>query len=84
RSETFSNTLHAGQMNWIAYEVPPKSFEASAKHRSTQSAQECLVEVLSEDEIKITFSEPQSSITKGQSVVLYDGDIVLGGGVICS
>ena len=34
--------------------------------------------------LKVTFDEPQRAVTKGQSVVLYDGDLVLGGGKICA
>ena len=33
--------------------------------------------------IKIVFDEPQRAITKGQSVVMYNGDVVVGGGIIC-
>ena len=41
-----------------------------------------MVEVIGEGRIHVCFDEPQRAITKGQSVVLYDGDIVLGGGII--
>ena len=34
------------------------------------------------DEFEVTFDEPQSAMTPGQAVVLYDGDVVLGGGWI--
>ena len=37
---------------------------------------------ISENTIKIIFEQPQRAITKGQAVVLYDGDLVVGGGVI--
>ena len=40
------------------------------------------VEQIEENRIKVTFDEPQRAITRGQSVVLYDGDIVVGGGII--
>jgi tRNA-specific 2-thiouridylase len=36
------------------------------------------------DRLHVTFAEPQHAITPGQAVVLYDGDVVLGGGWICS
>ena len=35
------------------------------------------------NKIKIVFDEPQRAITKGQSVVMYNGDVVVGGGIIC-
>lgn len=39
--------------------------------------------VTGEDTVHITFDEPQRAITKGQAVVVYDGDVVIGGGEIC-
>ena len=40
--------------------------------------------MLNDNEVKVTFAEPQKSIAIGQSIVFYDGDIVLGGGIINS
>ena len=40
------------------------------------------LEIIDDDNIKVIFDEPQKSITKGQSVVFYDSDICLGGGII--
>ena len=42
----------------------------------------CTVEQLGDDLLKITFEEPQRAVTPGQAAVLYDGDMVLGGGTI--
>ena len=53
-----------------------------AKIRYNQKEQPAIVEQIGDDRIKVTFDEPQRAITKGQSVVLYDGDIVVGGGII--
>ena len=41
-----------------------------------------IVTQIGDDTIKVVFDEPQRAITKGQAVVLYDGDIVVGGGTI--
>jgi tRNA-specific 2-thiouridylase len=38
--------------------------------------------MVGEDQVKVTFHEPQRAITPGQAVVFYDGDCVLGGGTI--
>ena len=45
--------------------------------------QACIVEQTGEDTLRVTFDRPQRAITPGQSVVLYDGEYVVGGGVIC-
>jgi len=78
-AETFSKTLTAENVHWI---YPPKfPARVQAKIRYGFKVADCTVE--SFDEIlKVTFDEPQRAITAGQSVVFYDGDEVLGGGVI--
>ena len=77
-----SRTLRAGGMNWIS--IPkldgPMRVEAKIRHRHTPAA--ASVEPLGEDEVLVTFDEPQRSITPGQAVVLYSGDEVVGGGWI--
>ena len=45
---------------------------------------ECVAELSEADELRVRFETPQSAITPGQAVVLYDGDVVLGGGWITS
>ena len=47
-----------------------------------QPEQPATVEQLGDDLLKITFEEPQRAVTPGQAAVLYDGDMVLGGGTI--
>ena len=44
--------------------------------------QPAIVEQIEDDLIKVTFDEPQRAFAKGQAVVLYDGDYVVGGGTI--
>lgn len=53
-----------------------------AKIRYRHKEQAALVEPLDNGRFKVTFDEPQRAITKGQAVVLYEGDEVLGGGKI--
>ena len=54
----------------------------SAKIRYRHKEQPCTVTQPEDDLLKVVFDEPQRAITPGQSVVLYDGDVVIGGGVI--
>ena len=53
-----------------------------AKIRYNQSEQPATVIQTDADTIRVEFDEPQRAITRGQSVVLYDGDVVIGGGII--
>ena len=78
----YSRTLTAKELNWMAFETPPDSFRASAKIRYRHTEQPCTVKVLPGGRVAVEFDEPQRAATPGQAVVFYDGDTVLGGGVI--
>jgi len=67
---------------WIAEKEPCLPLQCSAKIRYRQEDQICKVEVLQENRYQVTFEKPQRAITPGQSVVLYQGNVCLGGGVI--
>lgn len=69
--------------NWI-WQANPLStpFSCSAKIRSSQTPCDVEVTPLSDHEIEVTFLSPQSAVTPGQSVVLYDNDMIIGGGII--
>ena len=58
------------------------SFPCAAKIRYNHSPQPALATLTAADQLRIDFDHPQSAITPGQAVVLYDGDVVLGGGWI--
>ena len=80
KDKTMKNMLKAENLNWII-EPTRQAFGAQAKIRSTQQPVEVNVTV-EDDSITVNFEDMQKSIAIGQSVVLYDGDLVLGGGVI--
>ncbi len=80
--ELFAKELYAKDFNWIAFETPEKTFKANAKIRYNQKEQPATVNIEENGLVHIVFDEPQRAISKGQAVVLYDGDIVLGGGTI--
>lgn len=80
KDKTMNDTLIASDLSWIVKPTETE-FSAQAKIRSTQQPTGVNVTV-KENEITVKFDDMQKSIAKGQSVVLYDGDIVLGGGVI--
>ena len=78
-----SRELDAKNFNFIAFDTPPAEFCASARVRYRQAEQPATVRVTGENTVHITFDEPQRAITKGPAVVVYDGDVVIGGGEIC-
>ena len=78
----YSRTLTAGDLNWIAWDTPPRQFQCSAKTRYRQTEQPCTVTVTAEGRAEVCFDMPQRAITPGQAVVFYEGDTVFGGGTI--
>ncbi len=78
----FSKSLYATSFNWIAYDLIEQPIRLKAKVRYKQAEQWATVTQISSEIVHIEFDEPQRAIAKGQAVVLYDGDIVVGGGTI--
>jgi len=76
------NSLEAGQLDWCDNQPLSKAIHCRAKTRYRQQDQACYLEPLENGHCRATFEESQRAITPGQSVVFYDGDICLGGGVI--
>lgn len=74
--------LTARDVHWISGITPDAPFSCTAKTRYSQQECEAHVTVLPQSRIHLAFSQPQRAITPGQAVVLYDGDLVLGGGTI--
>ena len=80
--ELMSSELIAGGFNWMAMTPQEEPFKAKARIRYRHKEADCTVFPLDSGRVKIIFREPQRAITAGQSVVIYDDDIVIGGGVI--
>ena len=78
----FASTLLARDFNWIALEDLTESMEVTARARYNQKEQPALVYPEENGLVKVVFRDPQRAMTPGQSVVLYQGDLVLGGGII--
>ncbi|MGO4808814.1 tRNA 2-thiouridine(34) synthase MnmA [Cupriavidus sp. 2MCAB6] len=75
-------TLDAADLSWVAGEGPAAGTTLSAKSRYRQSDAPCTVAASTGDALQLTFAQAQWAVTPGQSAVLYDGDICLGGGII--
>ena len=78
----FHRTLTASRVNWISGEPPAAPLRCAAKTRYSQVESPCTAYPLPDGGMRVVFDEPQRAITAGQAVVLYDGDVVLGGGTI--
>ena len=78
----YRHSLTASGVNWIAGVPPMAVFRCIAKTRYSQTESPCTVTPLGDDRMRVDFDEAQRAITPGQAVVLYDGDVVLGGGTI--
>lgn len=81
-TDLFSKELDAEDINLIACDSIERPMSVRAKIRYSQSEQPATVWQTGRDSIHVEFDEPQRAITRGQAVVLYDGDMVVGGGVI--
>ena len=82
REELFKQTLRAKGVNLVKYASLTEERSASGKIRYNDVGAPCLVRQDGEDELVVTFVEKRQAITPGQSVVVYDGEDVLGGGWI--
>ncbi len=80
--DLFSSVLTATNINLISVPKIEGKMRVKAKIRYRQNEQSAEVTQIGDDEIRVEFDEPQRAITRGQSVVLYDGDTVVGGGTI--
>jgi tRNA-specific 2-thiouridylase len=78
----FSTHLRAADLNWIAGLEPDPALTYAAKTRYRQADANCRFGRLNQDECTLDFDTSQWAVTPGQSVVLYAGDICLGGGII--
>ncbi|HTL50978.1 MAG TPA: tRNA 2-thiouridine(34) synthase MnmA [Planctomycetota bacterium] len=85
--ELLYTELFAESMYWISYATPPGEFRCKARIRHRGTPQPCTVYALEEGAgpgtaILVVFDEPQRAVAPGQACVLYDDDIVVGGGWI--
>ena len=77
-----SQSLIAEQLSWVSGEPPTFPCRASAKTRYRQPDQACVIDQNEQGQLEVTFEESQRAVTPGQSVVFYQNDNCLGGGII--
>jgi tRNA-specific 2-thiouridylase len=78
----FSDGLRARELHWVAGTAPRAPFACAAKVRYRQTEQACTITALDGDGAQVEFKAAQRAVTPGQSIVFYDGEVCLGGGVI--
>lgn len=74
--------LKAGQLHWISGQAPKTNWVYAAKTRYRQPDAPCEIDAISQDEVTIQFGQKQWAITPGQSAVVYESNVCLGGGII--
>ena len=80
--QLFSTTLLANDWNFIPFDQLTAPLRCMAKARSRMTEQPATVYPEENGVVRVIFDTPQRAITTGQAVVLYDGDLVIGGGTI--
>ena len=80
--DQYRASLLARAANWVSIAEPVSAIRATARIRSSHPGAPATVEPLSGGRFRVLFDEAQRAVTPGQAVVLYEGDLVLGGGFI--
>jgi tRNA-specific 2-thiouridylase len=76
------NSLTARGVNWIAGRAPAAPIRATAQIRHRHREAAATITAQDDDRVEVEFDAPQSAVAPGQALVMYDGDVVLGGGWI--
>lgn len=80
--DVYSGKLYANKLNFMSIEKLTEPMHVLGKIRYSHAGAGCTIRMVDDDLLECVFDEPQRAITPGQALVLYDGDNVLGGGVI--
>lgn len=78
----FSTQLICSQLSWVSGHMPNTPFTCKAKTRYRQTEQDCIINMIDTQHCQVEFTQPQWAITPGQSIVFYQNNICLGGGII--
>lgn len=82
KGEVFSSSLTASDVNFIPFDKLTEPIECTAQTRYHQQDVPCCVYPLDDNRVRVEFKTPHKAISKGQAVVFYDGEYVVGGGTI--
>lgn len=82
RAATLSPDCTVQQVNWVSIGAPITPIRAEVQIRYRSQAVPATIIPLNPDRVRVVFDDPQSSVTPGQAAVWYDGETLLGGGII--
>jgi len=82
KEDLLSNGLVAEQANWVSVVMPQQGYPVTAHIRYNDPGYPAVIESADENSFTIRFAEPRHSVTPGQSAVLYNGNKLVGGGII--
>ncbi len=82
KKDVYRSQLIAKDVHFLPFDVLDKKLEVVAKPRYVSPLSKAMIEPYGRDRLKVTFKRPQWALTPGQSVVFYQDDVLVGGGVI--
>lgn len=82
-ADIFQDRLVADRVNFMSVEKLEKPMSVTAKIRYSHKGAPCTISMLDDKHVAVVFDEPVRAVTKGQAVVFYKDDYIVGGGVIC-
>jgi tRNA-specific 2-thiouridylase len=82
KDEVYGSSLTAEDVNFIPFDKLTQPLKCTAQTRYHQQDVPCTVYPLDDGRVKVEFEQPHKAISKGQAVVFYDGEYVVGGGTI--
>lgn len=82
KAELYKSELVASDLSWIAQDGLQKPARMKARIRQNHEEADALIVPLGRDRVWVRFTQPQMAIAPGQSVVFYEGEMVVGGGTI--
>lgn len=82
REEAVRESMTLAHLNWIAFDEPADLFRSTVRIRHRHVEVPSVVSRKGDGRVEVLFSQPQIGVAPGQSAVFYDGDVVIGGGII--
>ena len=80
--DLWKKVFYVNQVNWVSIERPEKPLKCQVKIRYQHNPGWAIVYLLDQDTVKVEFYNPERAITPGQSAVFFEGELLLGGGII--